>query len=376
MAISLPTVTPIAHVEGSGIDFGATVTNVDLANLSPAVFSAVEAALYQHKVLVFPNQGHITPDEQFAFVRMFDPTAPAEHGHNDATASHKGQPSLLYGIGNAISIHPEIKLVGGGKQGPKFGNRVLKQADHTSYHRFPLTEEEREQGFSRWHRWHMDAALYKTSLPLVTTLLAVQVPQGPPLTVRWDDGSNNTMKVAPGSTAFLSGAKMLSLLSPEQRMMAENSYALYAPHPYQWGGGAKGNSNGLGTYSEGKEMPLEDLPEWNEADRKTYPIVWTCPVTGEKSLQVHSVAVYKLHLKASPDAPVQVIDDLLEVRKILYDLQRPALEPENIFVPAYTEGDLVMFYNRGVYHTATDYPESYGTRSMLQAHIAASFDPK
>lgn len=31
---------------------------------------------------------------------------------------------------------------------------------------------------------------------------------------------------------------------------------------------------------------------------------------------------------------------------------------------------------RRVYHSATDYPESYGTRSMLQAHIAGSYDPQ
>lgn len=42
-----------------------------------------------------------------------------------------------------------------------------------------------------------------------------------------------------------------------------------------------------------------------------------------------------------------VVDDLLEVRKILYDLQISAVTPENILLPAYTEGDLVLFYNRG-----------------------------
>lgn len=80
----------------------------------------------------------------------------------------------------------------------------------------------------------------------------------------------------------------------------------------QWNGASKGNSNGLGTYSEGKEMAIEDLPDWTaheikselgvtwgrrrcvlaEADLSSfiaYPMVWTNPKTGEKSLQVHSV---------------------------------------------------------------------------------------
>lgn len=99
-------------------------------------------------------------------------------------------------------------------------------------------------------------------------------------------------------------------------------------------------------------------------------MVWENPVTGEKSLQIHSVvrpvlpllfcrphraidvryyaqAVWKLHIRDSPDSPVKTISDLTEVRKVLYSLQRPAVEPEFIFAPPYHEGDLVLFYNRG-----------------------------
>ncbi|KAM0755092.1 Clavaminate synthase-like protein [Meredithblackwellia eburnea MCA 4105] len=373
---ALPVVTPITQPNSSRVDFGATVTNLALSTpLSDAAFAVVEQALYKYKVIVFPDAAsQITPDLQFALVKRFDPDA-YEHGHNDATASHKGQKSLLHGIGNSIQSHPEIKLVGGGVQGEIGGNKNLEQAGHWAYHRFPLTEEERLEGKTRWHRWHMDAALFKTDLPLVTTLLAVAVPQGPDLTVQWDDGSGNTMKVAPGTTGFISGSKMFNLLSEEDKLMCENSTVAYAPYPYQWGGPSKGNSNGLGTYNEGKEMAFEDLPPWDEKDLKVYPLVWTNPVTGEKSLQVHSVAVWKLHLKSSPDAPVTTVDDLAEVRKILYKLQRPAVEPHYIFAPPYKKGDLVMFYNRGVYHSATDYPESYGTRTMLQAHVACSYPP-
>jgi len=56
------------------------------------------------------------------------PDPQGEQGHNDATVEHKGQKSLLYGIGNAIGTHPEVKLVGGGVQSKRFGGRVLKQA--------------------------------------------------------------------------------------------------------------------------------------------------------------------------------------------------------------------------------------------------------
>jgi len=148
MTIPLPTIAPLdPFTIGSGVDFGAKVTGVDLNRLSDSEFKVIEQALYRYKVLIIPGQGELEPDNQFAFVRRFDPDAPvglflsslaprragadewlgdeqAEHGHNDAV---KGA-SLLNGIGNGISAHPEIKLVGGGKQGERFGGRVLQQA--------------------------------------------------------------------------------------------------------------------------------------------------------------------------------------------------------------------------------------------------------
>lgn len=154
MTLPLPLIAPLSPTEvGPGVDFGARVTNVDLNHLSDSEFKIIEQALYRHKVLIIPNQESLEPDNQFEFVRRFDPAAPvrllrpfaaeqlliglarytekAEHGHNDAV---KGA-SLLNGIGNTISVHPEIKLVGGGKQDERFGGRVLKQAVSSCLHR-------------------------------------------------------------------------------------------------------------------------------------------------------------------------------------------------------------------------------------------------
>ncbi|GAA5890111.1 hypothetical protein JCM5296_004772 [Sporobolomyces johnsonii] len=369
--------TPPPSGASSSVAFGGVVTNLSLSSClsSPALFQTLQAALYTHKVLLVKNQAALTPQEQFDLMRLFDPAANEGHGHNDATVTYRGQKSLLYGIGNALSGHPEVKLVGGGKQSERFGGANLQQADHTSYHRHPLTSEERAAGLTRFHRWHMDCSLFRTSLPLVTSLLCVASPanNGPELTVRWDDGTGYEMKVKAGATAFLSGSDMLEALNEEERRWVEEAEVEYAPWPYQWNGPSRGNSNGLGTYHEpGNTMLLEDLPEWEKKDVKRYPVVWTCPVTGEKSFQVHSVAVLKIHHPslASP------MTDLAEIRKTLYDLQRKCLKPENVWAPAYEKGDLVLFNNRAVYHSATDYPQGYGTRSMLQAHIAASFDPK
>lgn len=78
MTIPLPIITPLDRSTlGSGVDFGARVTGVDLnVDLSEASFAVIERALYEHKVLIFPGQNHLEPDNQFAFVRRFDPEAP------------------------------------------------------------------------------------------------------------------------------------------------------------------------------------------------------------------------------------------------------------------------------------------------------------
>ncbi|GAA5887124.1 hypothetical protein JCM6882_009454 [Rhodosporidiobolus microsporus] len=410
MTVPLPLITPIIHPptgpSSARPSLGATITSLSLSSLfDPAArsfdearehpaFKAVEEALYKHKVVVIKGQEELGewPERQFEFVRAFDPAAGADHGHNDATASHRGQKSLLYGIGNSITGHPEVKLVGGGKQGERFGGKELQQADHTTYHKFPLSHEEREAGLTRWHRWHMDASLFRTSLPLVTSLLCLGTPSldpltntlRPPLTVQWTGvgGEPLEMRVLAGATGFVEGERMWELL-PEgdgvgERGWCEGCVVEYAPWPYQWSSPSRGNSNGLGTYDDpsspsNNNTPLEDLPPYDkERDVKRYPMVWTCPRTGRKGVQVHPVAVLALH----PPAPSPPITDLSLIRAILNRIQQPALVPENIWAPGYEEGDVVVFDNRAVYHSATDYPESWGTRTMLQAHVAASFDPR
>jgi alpha-ketoglutarate-dependent taurine dioxygenase len=100
-------------------------------------------------------------------------------------------------------------------------------------------------------------------------------------------------------------------------------------------------------------VPFDDLPPWDEQEIMIYPMVWTCPVTGQRSFQVHPVPVYKMHLKTSPDGPETTLTDLAEIRALLNRLQRPAISPQYVWAPAYSPGDLVIFYNRGE-HRASD----------------------
>lgn len=53
------------------------------------------------------------------------------------------------------------------------------------------------------------------------------------------------------------------MLSEEEQRMADHSFVEYAPHPYMWIENCKGNANGLGLETQGKEHTLEELGDWD-----------------------------------------------------------------------------------------------------------------
>jgi len=181
--------------------------------------------------------------------------------------------------------------------------------------------------------------------------------------------------IEPGLTAFFSNVQAYNLMTPEEQKMADCSWVEYAPHPYSWIGDCKGNANGLGLVSQGKEKKLEELGDYHEDDIKRYPMVWINPVTGEKAFMVHGICARKLFIRSSSSDEPHVIEDVVEIRKILKPLQERVLRPEYILIPTLDEGDIVMWANYQMFHTAIDYPDHYGPRTMHQANIGASMGP-
>lgn len=96
------------------------------------------------------------------------------------------------------------------------------------------------------------------------------------------------------SSTVVSGKIMFDILPPSLKSLAIRSRVNYAPHPYVWMGPAASRSTGLGLESEGKEMPLDELPEWKEGLVKTLPLVWRNPGTGELHLQCHPSGIQEL----------------------------------------------------------------------------------
>ena len=364
-------IRPLAPDPASRVDFGAEVALPDvahLAQLSDADFAALERAVLTHHVVVVRGQEGLSPKDQFALTRRFDPTVQTYgHGHNKDVLRQ----SVL--VQDLVSIPdvPQVQLIGNGRVVDHEGldEVELRHPSHRGFHRDPLTAAQEAAGLTRFYRWHIDAALYKLHPPKVTTLLALKVPDNRPQSVVYDDGSGDTLPVSLAPTAFVSGYRAFRDLPAERRDWALRTQARYAPHPYVWIRNARARSNALGLESEGKELRREELPPFEVAEITTLPLVWVNPLTKEPALQVHACCVEELITDGEP------LGDLAECRRVLYELMRPAIAPPKVYAHPWRAGDLVIFNNRGLWHSVVGSLLPGDVRIYHQCNLASSEPP-
>ncbi|KAJ9157778.1 Clavaminate synthase-like protein [Pleurostoma richardsiae] len=371
--------TPMEKSLKEKTNFGAVVEGLNLEDISDADVKALSDAIWTHKVVVVKGQQHIHPRKQWELVTRFDPDAPHVHSHGDIkTFTTKGGLLSKNRDTYAVPGVENVRIIGKGYQGENhYGleNCTVQKAPAHEWHAVPLPQEEYERGHTRFQRWHIDAPLFIRDPAWFTTLRCIKRPTSPAVTVHWDDGTGQTMTVEPGLTAFFSNVQTYDLMTEEERRIADNSWVEYAPFPYQWIGDCQGSPNGLGISSVGKERNIEELGTYDEKNIKRYPMVWVNPVTGERAFMVHGICARRLFMRSSPEAEPTVIDDVVQIRKWLKPIQERVLKPEYIMVPSLEEGDIVMWANYQMFHTAIDYPDHMGPRTMHQANIGASSGP-
>ncbi|KAM7214126.1 hypothetical protein V8F06_010502 [Rhypophila decipiens] len=362
-------VTPITAPEGSKIDFGATISGVDVENLTDADFDVIRSALFNHQVIIFKKQSHVSPKAQFELTQRFDPSAGNSYGHGKTVDAKR---SILHPDLKTIPHQPQVQVIGNGfiPSYEGLSNIQLRHPHHRTFHSTVIPEAD-DLDYTRFYRWHIDAALYGLAPPVVTTLLAVKVPSGRRQTCRYDDGTGDELDVPLGTTAFSSGYATFDQLSPSDQEFCKTTKVEYAPHPYIWMSGAKSRPDGLGMVSEGKEIPLHHLPPIEQDKIQILPLCWKNPLTGKLALQVHPSAVRKLHL-----ADGSIVEDLAEVREIIHRLQRPGIRPELVYAHDWEEGDLVLFHNRGVLHSVVGAFAEDEVRLFRQCNVAASQFPE
>ncbi|ORE06427.1 Clavaminate synthase-like protein [Rhizopus microsporus var. microsporus] len=363
------TIEPIVpSAKQSGVDFGAIINDLDLEKITPEDFDKLYEAVYTYQVVVVRNQGHVTPHTQYELTKRFDPQNIDMYGHG---GMYRASESVIARDISPLPVQPQVQLLGNGIVRNHCGidEKKLVHPSHTVFHKTPLTKEQMDAGYTRFYRWHMDAALYKLNPPKVTTLFGIKNPSSRREVVRYDDGTGDELEVQLGTTAFISGQKAFEILSPEMKELAFKTQVKYAAHPYVWISKAKAHSTGLGMVSEGKELPKEELPPIDEKDIKIYPMLWKNPVTNKIHLQVHPAAVEDLIIDGKP------VGDLEKVRELIYKIQRPGISPENVYAHEWKDGDFVIFHNRGVLHSVVGSLREDDFRLFHQCNIASADEP-
>ncbi|QLG73835.1 hypothetical protein HG535_0F03460 [Zygotorulaspora mrakii] len=367
---------PVVLTPLEGRNFGAKVTLPEGCNdpseLSEVDFKTLYEGLHKHLVLVIPAMENLSPKSQWKLTTLFDSTCDrtgAAYGHGKEFRHDK---SVLRKDGTSVPSQPQVQVLGqgfwqAGHEG--LGDVNLRHPVHFDFHRDPLTDEEaHEKNMTRFYRWHIDSALYGLSPPVCTTLLGIHVP---PSTKKqkivYDDGDE--LEVNQGATAFVSGATAFDLLSPEDQEKALGATVVYAPHPYIFISPAKATSDGLTMVSEKKEMPLDELPPWEESKIKRLPLVWTNPVTKKHHLQVHGCCIYQLKFADG------TVLDLEDARNAVHKMMRPAIASKYVYAHNWEAGDLAIFFNRGVWHSVTGQFSPGEKRLMHQCNIASGQDP-
>ncbi|KAH7924480.1 Clavaminate synthase-like protein [Leucogyrophana mollusca] len=360
-------------------DFGREVKNIDPGNFTPEEFEALEKALYQYGILLFRDV-NLTPEQQYHLVKAFDPKAESYgHGSKRKVGGNKKSPFVQI---RSIPAVPQVQLIGHGTVLDHEGiiEAKLQHPSHRNFHRYPLSDEDEATGATRFYHWHMDAALYGFKPPKVTALYGVNVPQGAPQTVRYDDGTGDELPVPLGTTAFTCGKTMFDTLPDELKSVAVRGKVRYAPHPFQWMNPARATSTGLTLEAEGLELPFDELPPWEESKVQVLPMLWKNVVTGELHLEVAGTAATEVFIDPLPGGTEREgalypdgthLTDLKEVRQLLYKLQRPGIAPSLIYPHDWKEKDLVVFHNRGVNHSVVGAFAEDQVRVFHQSNLAA-----
>jgi alpha-ketoglutarate-dependent taurine dioxygenase len=141
----------------SSVDFGATLSSVDVENLSDAGLETIRDALYHNHVICVKSQAGLSPRAQAELTRRFDPPA-LSYGHRktlDATRS------ILHPDLKTIPHQPEVQVIGNGfiPEYEGLQNVKLVHPHHKKFHKHPIAAEE-DLDYTRFFRWHIDAALY------------------------------------------------------------------------------------------------------------------------------------------------------------------------------------------------------------------------
>ncbi|KKF92307.1 putative dioxygenase [Ceratocystis platani] len=313
----------------------------------------LQTALWEHSVLVFKKQKGIHPSVLSELAGVWDDKVKDTHSAGEKMVTDKDN-ILSRNGGNRIPRAPMVSILGSGRfeNYESIPELNLRHVNQKEFHSKPLSDEEVAAGQTRFYRWHMDMPLHRRLPGRVTLIHGLVIPKGLDQRVVFDEGDE--LSLAPGATAFISGSRAFDNLSPSEQEWALNTTVQYAPRAYEWIRDCRATSDGLTIDSAGQERPLSDLPEWTWSDSQIHPMVWKHPLYPDRPLlQIVGCCVYALRTTDPATGVVTEITDIRLVREKIRSLMKKTVRPQYIYAHAWEEGDLVVFHNKGVWHSIT-----------------------
>ncbi|KAK4870436.1 hypothetical protein LT330_004784 [Penicillium expansum] len=366
---------------GAEIQLPPGMPLLDLDRLTDYDKDTLRKALFENQVIVIRKQKGIDPTVLPTLAKIFDPNASDIHSAGEKAVSDPKNILSAYKAGR-IPRAPQVGIIGSGKFQDYEGLKELEvvHLDHTLFHEEPLSQEELDEGYTRPYRWHMDTPFYERQPGEVTILHSIRSPNVPDQKIKFPDGKEKT--IGAGATAFFSGARVFSLLTPEEQEFALNTTVTYAPQAYEYIRQCKASEDGLTIPNFGREVPVEKLSEWTWGKVAEHPMIWRNPLNPDRPFfQVHGCCVYKLTTRNPATGEITVMDDVEKVREVVYKMQSKIYAAENIYAHRWQEGDVVIFHNRGVMHSITgqlaQYKEQEDKRRLLwQCTMTSTTAPK
>jgi alpha-ketoglutarate-dependent taurine dioxygenase len=145
------------------------------------------------------------------------------------------------------------------------------------------------------------------------------------------------------------------MLPPDARQLSLKTRVHYASHPFEASYALSNSANGLRAVDPAMEQRYsrgEDVQGARVDDpfAQVYPLVWTCPETGLQALMPQPRCMHALEQQSEAgDRFLGVV----ESRLLVETWMRPAIAPGLVYVHAWKPGDLVIWHNRSLWHSAT-----------------------
>ena len=309
-----------------GMSFGRIVTGINLSqsNLTsnPSLCNALVSTLYQHGLLVFKDQRHLTPQDDVSFCKLFT------HQLDDASVSYTGGAAVQH----RLPKYPEVALIGSYNVQNYYGLTAKSAGVYNDW-----DESQRA--------WHCDGLADTVPPPDLTLMRCIATPK---------EG---------GETLFASSVKAATLLPctelekdfgihPENvlvkyKLFKEYTIAKEGTHLVK-ASGSKGSSD------QGWDV--------NVAAGTLVPLVIHEKQSNQKSM------VGSYHISSIQCVSSGKTLDFEQANAYLAKAWGPGLSEENVYGHKWEVGDVAAWSNRLVIHTATS-TKSYQGQERLHTRI-------